>query len=340
MIGIGVVGYGYWGPNLVRNFDIPGRAHVVSVCDVNAGNLRRAATRYPAIRMTSHVDDLFRAPEIDAIAIATPVRSHFELAIGALAAGKHVLVEKPMAATADQAHRLVEEADRRGVVLMAEHTYVYTAAVQRIREIVRSGDLGKIYYYDSIRVNLGLFQSDVNVVWDLAVHDLSILDYVLGARPEVVTAVGVSHVAGSPENVAYISLFLPDSIVAHVNVNWLAPVKVRQTFIGGSRKMIVYDDLAPSEKVRVYDKGITLDRAPDSVYEALVGYRMGDMWAPQLATREALATEAEHFLDCIETGATPITDGLMGARLVEILESATASMKLHGRPVTLAGVPA
>ncbi len=245
-----------------------------------------------------------------------------------------------MTETTEQGRRLVDEAERRGLVLMAEHTFVYTSAVQRIREIVASGGLGKIYYYDSIRVNLGLFQSDVNVLWDLAIHDLSILDFIMDARPEAVSAVGVSHVPGAPENVAYISLFLPDNAVAHINVNWLAPVKVRQTFICGSQKMIIFDDLMPSEKLRVYDKGITIGQTPDSLREALIAYRTGDMWAPQLSTREALATEAEHFLSCIETGGTPITDGVMGVRLVEVLEGASASMRMQGRPVRLKRGPA
>jgi predicted dehydrogenase len=333
MIGIGIIGFGYWGPNLGRNFEIPDRSRVVAISDLDPCNLRRAAERHPAARTTARADELIRAPDVDAVAIATPVRSHFELAEAALAAGKHVLVEKPMTETADQGKRLMDEAGRRGLVLMAEHTFIYTGAVQRMREIVRSGDLGKIYYYDSIRVNLGLFQSDVNVLWDLAIHDLSILDYVMDARPEAVSAVGISHIPGSPENLAYISLFLPDNAVAHINVNWLAPVKIRQTFIGGSRKMIIFDDMVPSEKLRVYDKGITVGATPDSIYEARVGYRAGDMWAPQLPTREALATEAEHFLNCLETGRRPITNGAMGVRLVEILERASMSMRLQGRPV-------
>jgi predicted dehydrogenase len=341
MINIGVVGLGYWGPNLVRTLAIPGRCRVASVCDLDTAALARISERYPSVGTTTRFDDLLAAAEIDAIAIATPVRSHYELAMAALQAGKHVFVEKPITETSDQARRLITAADRRGVILMVDHTFIYTGAVQRIRELVRSGDLGKVYYYDSTRVNLGLFQKDVNVIWDLAIHDLSILDYVMEGTPTVVSAVGTRHVAGSPENVAYLSLFLSDGAVAHINVNWLAPVKVRRTLIGGSHKMIVYDDLQPSEKLRVYDKGITLsESSSDSdIRHLLIGYRTGDMWAPRLSMHEALVAEAEHFVDCIETGRAPVSDGAMGLRLVEILEHATQSMSQQGCPVTIERVP-
>jgi predicted dehydrogenase len=316
---------------------VPGRSRVTTVCDVDASAVARLAERHPHLETTTRLDDLLSAPAIDAVAIATPVRSHYELAMAALRAGKHVLVEKPITETSIEARRLIAEAERRGLTLMVDHTFVYTGAVQRMREIVRSGDLGRIYYYDSIRVNLGLFQRDVNVLWDLAIHDLSILDYVLDARPTAISAIGTRHVAGSPENVAYLSLFLDGGAVAHVNVNWLAPVKLRQTLIGGSRKMIVFDDLQPSEKLRVYDKGITVRETPGEIHELLIGYRAGDMWAPQLPTREALLTEAEHFVECVETGRAPTTDGAMALRLVEILEHATLSMSQQGRPVAIDG---
>jgi predicted dehydrogenase len=340
MINIGVVGLGYWGPNLVRSFAIPHRSRIAAVCDRDVAALARMVDRYPAVRTTTRFDELLATPQIDAIAIATPVCTHYELAIAALRSGKHVLVEKPIAETSDQARRLIAEADRRGLTLMVDHTFVYTGAVQRIRQTVRSGDLGKVHYYDSIRVNLGLFQHDVNVLWDLAIHDLSILDHVMDGTPVAISAVGKSHVAGSPENVAYLTLFLSDNAVAHINVNWLAPVKLRQTLIGGSQKMILYDDLQPSEKVRIYDKGITIDGSPGAIHEFRIGYRAGDMWAPQISTREALVTEAEHFVDCIETGERPITDGAMGLRLVEILEHATLSMSRQGSPVEFERIPA
>jgi len=335
MIRVGVIGYGYWGPNLVRNFaEAPG-SQVVAVSDLRPDRLTPARSRYPAIEVTTDYRDLLADTRIDAIAIATPVSTHLELALQALQAGKHVLVEKPLTTTSEQAIRLIEEANRRNRVLMVDHTFVYTGAVRKIRELVASNGLGDIYYYDSVRVNLGLFQHDVNVIWDLAVHDLSIMDYLLPSRPCAVSATGISHVAGEPENIAYLTLFFDGCLIAHVHVNWLAPVKVRRTLIGGSRKMIVYDDLEPSEKVKVYDKGITVNNDADSVYQMLIGYRTGDMWAPQLDMTEALQTEVLHFIHCVEEGARPITDGAAGLRVVRILEAATQSMTERGRLVEL-----
>jgi predicted dehydrogenase len=277
-------------------------------------------------------------PEIDAVAIATPVSSHFRLAMQALEAGKHVLVEKPLALNSEQASILVEEAERRGLVLMVDHTFVYHGAVQRIRDLVRSGHLGRLHYFDSTRVNLGLFQRDVDVLWDLAVHDLSIMDYVLEKTPTAVAATGAAHVPGRPVNIAYLTCFFEDSLIAHINVNWLAPVKVRRTLLGGDRQMIVYDDLEPSEKVKVYDRGITLGSGPagpDGPYEMLVGYRTGDMWAPKVSSTEALSVETQHFVECVVEGKSPITDGRAGLRIVRILEAATASLRQGGCPVQL-----
>ena len=274
-------------------------------------------------------------PGIDAIAIATPVSTHFDLALQALKAGKHVLVEKPFTATAEQARILIEEADRRKLTLMVDHTFLFTPAVRKIKELVQSGDLGRLYYYDSVRVNLGLFQHDVNVLWDLAVHDLSIMDFILGARPQAVSATGMAHVAGQPEDMAFLTCYFADSVIAHFHVNWLAPVKIRRTLIGGDRKMIVYDDLEPSEKIKVYDKGITVNE-PEGIYKMMVGYRTGDMWAPQLATTEALLSEARHFAECVESGKRPLTDGQAGLNVVRILEAASASIRNRGQPVELA----
>jgi predicted dehydrogenase len=337
MIGFGIVGYGYWGPNLVRNFSEASRSRVVAVCDVRPECLAGVRRRYPAIRTTVDLNELLSDPTIDAIAVATPVRSHFELALAALKAGKHVLLEKPMTETATQARQLIAAADRYNRVLMVDHTFVYTPAIRKVRELVGSNELGKVYYYDSIRVNLGLFQHDVNVIWDLAVHDFSILEYVLAEHPIAVSASGASPVSQSPESIAYISLFFASGIIAHINVNWLAPVKVRQVLIGGSRKMIVYNDLEPSEKVKVYDKGVTLTDDPDKIYQMRIGYRSGDMWAPQLPTQEGLAAEAEHFIDCIERGSAPETDAVVGMRVVELLEAASQSMNQRGRPIELGG---
>jgi predicted dehydrogenase len=335
-INIGVIGYGYWGPNLVRNFvEIPG-ANVKTVSDFKPELLAKVQSRYPNIQVTTDCQDIFTDPKIDAVAIATPVSTHFDLALAALQAGKHVLVEKPMTVTSEQAMRLIEEAERRNLVLMVDHTFVYTGAVRKMRELISTNVLGEIYYYDSVRVNLGLFQHDVNVICDLAVHDLSIMNYLLSSQPYAVSATGISHVFGKPENIAYLTLFFESNLIAHIHVNWLAPVKVRRTLIGGTQKMIVYDDLEPSEKVKIYDKGITLNNSSsESVYQMLIGYRTGDMWAPQIDITEALRTEGLHFLSCIEKGERPITDGEAGLQIVKILEAATQSMKKQGRLIEL-----
>jgi predicted dehydrogenase len=341
MIGIGVVGYGYWGPNLVRNFwSVPG-AKLVTVCDMRPERLSSVTSQYPAVEVTGSFDDVLNDPRIDVVAIATPVSSHYDLALRALKAGKNVFIEKPMTATAEQAQRLLDEADRRGLVIGVDHTFVYTGAVRKIKELVSTEELGDIYYYDSVRVNLGLFQHDVNVIWDLAVHDLSILDYVIPQQPVAVSATGVGHVPGEPENIAYMTLFFENNMIAHLHVNWLAPVKVRRTLIGGSRKMIVYDDIEPSEKVKVYDKGITVNgknggaAGGDKIYQMLVGYRTGDMWAPQLDMVEALSLELRQFVKCVEEKKTPLTDGQAGLRVVRILEAATQSLAERGRVVEL-----
>jgi predicted dehydrogenase len=332
---IGVIGYGYWGPNLVRNFaELPG-AKVKAVSDFKPELLAKAQSRYPTIELTTNCQDIFSDPEIDAVAIATPVSTHFDLALAALRAGKHVMVEKPMTMTTEQSLRLIEEADRRNLILMVDHTFVYTGAVRKMRELISSQALGEIHYYDSVRVNLGLFQHDVNVIWDLAVHDLSIMNYVLPSQPYAVSATGMSHVPGGPENIAYLTLFFEKNLIAHIHVNWLAPVKVRRTLIGGSQKMIVYDELEPSEKVKIYDKGITLNGDDENLYKTLIGYRTGDMWAPHLEVTEALRTEAAHFMRCIETGDRPITDGEAGLRVVRILEAATQSLNKQGRLIEL-----
>jgi predicted dehydrogenase len=310
-------------------------SRVVAVSDLNRERLALVETRYPSIKTTSDYREVLRDPLVDAVVIATPVSSHFDLALETLQAGKHVLVEKPLATSSEQAERLIEEALRRQRILMVDHTFVYTGAVRTIREMVASHALGDIYYYDSVRVNLGLFQHDLNVIWDLAVHDLSIMDYVLPAKPIAVSATGISNIQGQPENVAYLTLFFPDRQIAHIHVNWLAPVKVRRTLIGGSDKMVVYDDLEPSEKVKIYDKGVTVSQRPEAVYEMLVSYRAGDMWAPRLEGAEALHTEAAHFIECILDHKRPETDGEAGLRIVRILEAATRSLNHRGQLIEL-----
>jgi predicted dehydrogenase len=335
MIRIGVIGYGYWGPNLVRNFMAAPGSAVMRVCDLRKERLSSLGKLYPGLKTCTDSSELINDPEIDAVVIATPVSSHFDLAMAALKAGKHVLVEKPLAAKSDQARKLVDEATARNLVLLVDHTFVYTDAVRKIRELISSGQLGDIYYYDAVRVNLGLFQHDVNVIWDLAIHDLSIIDHVLPSKPVAVAATGISHVPGQPENVAYITLFFSSAQIAHVHVNWLTPVKVRHTLIGGSEKMILYDDLEPSEKLKVYDKGIDVTPEPEDVYKMLVSYRLGDMWAPQLSNTEALQTEAQHFIDCIEHNKQPETDGPAGLRMVNLIEAAETSLRDRGRLIEL-----
>jgi len=342
VIGFGVIGYGYWGPNIARNIREQRDGELLAISDLRPQRLIDAASRYPGVKATTELYEVLSNPRIDAVVIATPVSTHYDLAMQALRAGKHVIVEKPMAMNSAHALQLMEEADRRGLVLAVDHTFVYTSAVRKIRDLVADDGIGDIYYYDSVRVNLGLFQHDVNVVWDLAVHDLSIIDYVLPMRPVAVSATGLGHVTGQPENIAYLTLFFDAPLIAHVHVNWLAPVKVRRTLIGGSRKMIVYDDLEPSEKIKVYDKGITVNGSghdpnaastPD--YQMLVGYRAGDMWAPHLDMSEALSVEMRQFIECIEQGRQPIADAASGLRVIQILEAASQSLRQRGRAIEL-----
>lgn len=335
MPGIGVIGYGYWGPNLVRNFMSDTGWRVVSVCDRSENRLAEVHRLYPGVTTTTKPEDLFRNPSVDAIAIATPVATHFELAMGALKAGKHVLVEKPIASTSAEAFQMIDEAARRKLVLLVDHTFVFTGAVRKIRDVIGEESFGRLQYYDSTRVNLGLFQHDVNVMWDLAVHDLSIMDYVVGANPVAVSATGLSHVPGEPANVAFMTLFFDSDIIAHINVNWLSPVKIRRTLVGGSKRMIVYDDLETSEKVKIYDKGITVTETPDDLRKLLISYRTGDLWSPKVNETEALRLEVTHFRNCIEGSEKPVTPGERGLAIVRMLEAADKSMQKRGEPVAL-----
>jgi predicted dehydrogenase len=332
-VGVAVVGYGYWGPNLVRNFANTEGAQIISVSDLDSEKLALVKRRHAGVGVTTQFCDLLNDGRIDAIAIATPVHTHYELTLAALAAGKHVLIEKPLARTSEEAWHLIEEAAHRNLVLLVDHTFLYTPAVQKIRQLIRGGVLGDIYYYNGVRASLGLFQNDVNVIWDLAVHDISIIEYIFDEDPVAVSATAASHVPGSPENMAHITLFFDSSCIAQISVNWLSPVKVRQTFIGGSRKMIMYDDVEPTEKIKVYDKGITVNGSTESAHQLRIGYRAGDMWAPHLPAKEALQTETEHFIDCLRRGASPISNGLTGLRVVEILEATSRSIAERGHPV-------
>jgi predicted dehydrogenase len=267
------------------------------------------------------------------VAIVTPVWTHFELAKAALENGKHVFVEKPFTSESAQAEELIELAERKRLMIMVDHTFLFTGAVRKIRQLIDEQALGRLYYYDSTRVNLGLFQHDVNVIWDLAPHDLSIMDYLLGAEAEAVSATGQRHLNGH-EDIAFLTIYFPENVIAHINVNWLSPVKVRTTLIGGEKKMVVWNDLEADEKVRVYDKGVDI-RTREGVYEALVSYRSGDMWAPQVQQVEALKTELDYFVECIERNQRSINDGYAGLRVVKILEAANQSLKKRGDIVKL-----
>jgi predicted dehydrogenase len=338
-VGVAVIGCGYWGPNLVRNFAKAEGARVVAICDMDLKKLAANTRLFPGIEQMVNFRDLLNDRRIDAVAIATPVHTHYELALAAIRAGKHVLVEKPLAQTSAQVRHLIDEAEQKNVILMVDHTFIYTPAVQKIRELIRDQALGDIYYYNSTRASLGLFQKDVNVIWDLAVHDVSIINYILNEEPIAVSATGVSHLVGNPENMAHIALFFRSSCVANISVNWLSPVKVRQTYIGGSRKMVIYDDLEATDKIKVYDKGVTLSRSAEDVNQLRIGYRAGDMWAPHLLAKEALEAEAEHFIACVRHEASPICGGMDGLRVVEILEAACKSIDAHGAPIQLGRAP-
>lgn len=335
---IAIIGYGYWGPNLVRNFSGLDNCQVAYVCDQRVEQLALVAKHHPSIATTSDYQHVLADTSVNAVAIATPVSTHFTLAMQALAAGKHVWIEKPLTTTSQQASLLIEEAKRRKLILFVDHTFVYTPAVRRIKQLIDLNELGDIYYYDSTRVNLGLFQSDVSVLWDLAVHDLAIMDYLLGLQPSAVSATGIAHVPRAPENMAYLTLFFDRKsrpLIAHVHVNWLSPIKIRRTLIGGSQKMIVYDDLDATEKIKLYDKGIMVANDTESQYQRRVGYRTGDMIAPQLLMTEALHVAAAHFVGCCQTGETPITDGNAGLRVICILEAASESLSRNGYPINL-----
>jgi predicted dehydrogenase len=333
---IGVIGCGYWGPNMVRNFNGCEGVRVLGVSDLRDERLALMARLYPNIKIVSKdCNDILHSSEIDAVVIATPVSTHFSLGMEALANGKHILMEKPMTATSEQAEELIETAEQKNLTLMVDHTFIYTGAVRKIKEIIESGDLGELYYFDSVRVNLGLFQSDVNVIWDLAPHDVSIMDYLLDRKPQTVSATGIAHFDTGIENLAYISVGYDANLMGHIHVNWLAPVKVRKTLICGSQKMIVYDDVEPSEKVKVYNKGVEYVKKREEAYDLLVQYRTGDMLAPRIELTEALSLVAREFVSSISEKRQPLTDGHAGHRVVRILESANASLSQGGRVIEL-----
>ena len=329
----GVIGYGYWGPNVVRNLVGLEGSTVISIADLSAAARQRAQKAYPGINVTPDVLELLSSPAIDAIAIITPVWTHYELAKAALENGKHVFVEKPFTSTTAQGEQLIELASRKHLKIMVDHTFLFTGAVRKISQFIEEGILGRLYYYDSTRVNLGLFQHDINVLWDLAPHDLSIMDYLMKASPEAVVATGQNHL-NRHEDVAFMTLYFPDKVIAHINVNWLSPVKVRTTLLGGEKRMLVWNDLEADEKIRVYDKGVNINTR-EGVYELLVSYRSGDMWAPHIEQGEALRQELSYFVDCVSSGQEPFNNGCAGQRVVKMLEAATQSLKEKGALVYL-----
>ena len=332
-LNFGVIGYGYWGPNVVRNLDHIEGSKVVAVSDKSAAALKRVAKSYPGVAVSQDSADVISSPDVDAVAVVTPVWTHYELTKAALENGKHVFVEKPFTSNAAQAEELIDLAARKNLKIMVDHTFLFTGAVKKIGELLDDGTLGKIYYYDSTRVNLGLFQHDINVIWDLATHDLAIIDHLIKEAPEAISATGQSHLNGY-EDIAFITIYFPGKVIAHINVNWISPVKVRTTLIGGERKMLVWNDLEADEKLKIYDKGVDV-KSEEGVYNLLVSYRSGDMWAPQVRQIEALNAELSYFVECIREDVTPFNDGSAGLKVVRMLEAANESLSKRGELVYL-----
>ena len=333
IVKFGVIGYGYWGPNVVRNLASLEGSQVRAIAEVNPTARVRAQKAYPQVHVTPNASEVISSPEIDAIAVVTPVWTHYELVKAALESGKHVFVEKPFTSNVAQGEELINLAQQKNLKIMVDHTFLFTGAVKKISQLLEEGTLGKLYYYDSTRVNLGLFQHDVNVLWDLAPHDLSIMDYLIKSSPEAVVATGQNHLNGH-EDVAFMTLYFPQNVIAHINVNWLSPVKVRTTLIGGEKRMLVWNDLEADEKVKIYDKGVNMT-SREGVYEILVNYRTGDMWAPQLEQVEALKQELAYFVDCVSNDKVPFNDGHAGLRVVKMLEAASVSLSKRGTLVYL-----
>ncbi len=335
MINVGVIGAGYWGPNIIRNFMANTNTSVLACSDLNGERLAHIGRLYPTIKTTQNYSEVVNHGDLDLIAVCTPVDTHFKITKHALEAGKHVLIEKPMTSSSRQADELIDLAEKKDLKIFIDHTFVFTGAVQKIKQLVRGRELGDIYYFDSVRINLGLFQHDVNVLWDLAPHDISIMQYILDKQPVSVVATGADHTGTGLENVAYLTIYFEDNLIAHFHTNWLSPVKIRQTLIAGSKKMVVWDDNQPSEKIRIYDKGIEILDKPDEVYHMLVQYRTGDMYSPKISDREALATQVEHIVNCLNDQETPMADGHAGRSVIRILEAAQESIKNRGKEIEI-----
>ena len=336
MITVGVIGCGYWGPNLMRNIVMCPETELIWACDKDVKRLAKATKPYPGVKGTADIGDLLSDKNLTAVAIATPVNTHFPLAKACLESGKHVLVEKPLAASVEEGEELVRLANKKNLQLMCDHTFCYTGAVRKMKEIITTGALGEILYFDSIRINLGLFQHDINVVWDLAPHDLSILDFLINKEPVSVSAHGVCHAGNDIENIAYVTLRYENSFIAHFHLNWLSPVKIRRTIIGGSEKMLVWDDLELGETIKIYDKGILVKKGEDEARDnLLVSYRSADMYAPRVDDTEALALMIREFADCIKDKRPALTDGEAGLRVLRVLEAAERSVKADGANVRI-----
>jgi predicted dehydrogenase len=329
---VGVIGLGYWGPNLVRNFTTASESKVVVCCDIQPERCRKLAVQYSNIRFSNNEIDVINDRDVEAVVIATPVQTHYPLVKSALLAKKHVLVTKPITDDLPQAKELVDLADEMKVILQVDHTFIYHPAVEKLKDIVARGELGELYYFDSVRINLGLFQSDTSVLWDLAPHDISIMDYLIDRPVEWVQAIGASHAGHKSESMAYITVQFAGNILGHCHVNWLAPMKTRLVMLGGSRRLAVYDDNLVTEKIKIYDKGITRSTI-EGLYDALVQYRNGDMYAPAIENSEALGREIRHFNHCVQRGTVPITDGKAGLRVVGILHAAQESIRNRGERV-------
>lgn len=331
---VAVIGAGYWGPNLIRNFLSQDEVENVIACDRDENRLAKMQKTFPGIELSTDYEDVIKRADVEIVAIATPVSLHYEIAKKSLLAGKHCWIEKPMTVNSAEAEELIALADQHNLKIFVDHTFIYTGAVRKMKEIITSGRLGELYYFDSVRVNLGLFQHDVNVIWDLAPHDLSIMDYLLESKPLAVSATGSCHVGNGLEDIAYLTVQFENNLIAHFHVNWLAPVKIRKTLIGGTKSMIVYDDTEASEKLKIYDKGIEVTTR-EGVYDTLVQYRTGDMLSPKIEQTEALNLAAGHFIDCIKNDKKPLTDGTSGLNVVRILEASEVSIKNQGKLITL-----
>jgi len=335
MINVGLIGFGYWGPNLARNFSLNSDFELSAICDFSSDRLETAGKHYPQVNLYKDLNEFYNDKALDAIAIATPVATHYRLAKNALLTGRHVWLEKPMTETVPQAEELIELAAQKKKVLLVDHTFVYTGAVRKIKEVIEKGELGDLIYYDSTRVNLGLFQQDVSVIWDLAPHDISIMDYLMPFKKIEVSATGSHYYGNDIVPKSLVTVYMENNTIAHINVSWVSPVKIRQTLIGGSSKMILYDDNQPSEKVKIYDKRVELGHTMEELYHLKVQYRVGDMYAPKLDDQEALALETSHFAECLMNGKKPLTDGKAGLEVVKVLVASEESLKNKGAPVRL-----